>query len=128
MSALRTVVRLTLLSLAFSCARTDLGAPCHLQDALGAEVQPQPGREYLYLGSSECESFACLAARGSSGAYCSQACTGAAAVTCPKGMVCGQLSLSETYLDDMKARLPPARYAQLFGQLNSSWYCVKSTR
>ena len=43
-------------------------------------------------------------------------------------MACGQLSLSETYLDDMKARLAPARYAQLFGQLNSSWYCVKSTR
>jgi len=43
------------------CARTDLGAPCHLQDVNGGELRPQPGREYLYLGSSECESFACLA-------------------------------------------------------------------
>ena len=60
MPALRTVVLLTLLLLA-ACARTDLGAPCHVQDAQGAELTPQPGRQYLYLGSSECGSFACLA-------------------------------------------------------------------
>ena len=61
MTALRTVVPLTLLLL--GCARTDLGAPCHLQDDKGAEVLPQPGREYVFLGSGECASFACHGCR-----------------------------------------------------------------
>ncbi len=112
------------LSLAAACARTDLGAPCHVQDALGAEMTPQPGRQYLYLGSSECGSFACLATPGSNGGYCSQACEGAGA-SCPAGLVCAQLALNTQYLDSMRARLSPDRYQQLFGQLGSSWYCVR---
>jgi hypothetical protein len=127
MKGFPTVVRLTVLLLAFGCARTDLGAPCHVQDANGAEIQPQPGREYLYLGSSECESFACLATPGFNGGYCSQACAGSGA-SCPAGLTCSQLNLSSAYIDAMKARLPPDRYAQLFGQLNSSWYCVRTAR
>jgi hypothetical protein len=126
-SALRTVASLTLLLLGAACARSDLGAPCHLQDVAGAEVQPQPGREYIYLGSSECESFACLATPGSGGAYCSQACSGAGG-TCPSGLNCQQLTLNPAYLDAMKARLPAERYNQLFGQLGSSWYCVRGAR
>jgi hypothetical protein len=46
MRTFRTV-RLTVLLLAGACARTD----------------------YLYLGSSECESFACLATPGFNGGY-----------------------------------------------------------
>ena len=108
-----------------ACARTDLGAPCHLQDAAGAELSPQPGRQYLYLGSSECGSFACLATPASQGGYCSQACPGPGA-GCPAGLSCAQLALNTQYLDSMKARLSPDRYQQLFGQVGSSWYCVRN--
>ena len=127
MTGIRTVLRLTVLLLAGACARTDLGAPCHVQDVNGAEIQPQPGRQYLYLGSSECESFACLATPGFNGGYCSQACAGQGA-GCPAGLTCSQLNLSSAYLDAMKQRLPPDKYTQLFGQLNSSWYCVRTAR
>ena len=123
MPALRTVLLTTLL-LTGACARTDLGAPCHLQDAAGAELVAQPGRQYLYLGSSECGSFACLATAGTTGGYCSQACAGAGA-SCPSGLTCSQLALNTQYLDSMRARLSPDRYQQLFGQMGSSWYCVR---
>jgi hypothetical protein len=123
MPALRTVALLTLL-LPAACARTDLGAPCHVQDAAGAELTPQPGRQYLYLGSSECGSFACLATPGSNGGYCSQSC-GSASGSCPAGLTCAQLALNPQYLDSVKSRLSPSRYQQLFGQLGSSWYCVR---
>src|SRR4051812_42834587 len=119
-----SVLLLTLASLSYACARSDLGAPCHLQDATGAELRPQPGREYLYLGSSECESFACLATPGTPGAYCSQACSGEGG-SCPAGLSCGQLNLNQDYLDAMKQRLPAARYQQLFGQLGGTYYCLK---
>jgi hypothetical protein len=111
-------------ALAGGCARTDLGAPCHLQDVNGAELRIQPGREYLYLGSSECESFACLASPGSPGPYCSQPCSGVGG-SCPAGLSCGQLNLNQDYLDAMKQRLPPATYQQLFGQLGGTFYCLK---
>jgi hypothetical protein len=123
MLAKRTVSLMTILLLA-ACARTDLGAPCHLENAAGAELQPQPGRTYLYLGSSECGSFACLATPAAQGGYCSQSCAGAGA-SCPSGLTCAQLALNSQYLDSMKARLTPDRYQQLFGQLGSSWYCVR---
>ena len=126
MPAKRTVFLTTLLLLA-ACARTDLGAPCHLQDATGAELSPQPGRQYLYLGSSECGSFTCLSTPASQGGYCSQTCAGAGAV-CPGGLTCSQLALNAQYLDSMKARLAPDRYQQLFGQVGSSWYCVRGGR
>ena len=124
MATLRRVVLLTVLAVA-ACARTDLGAPCHVENGAGAELVPLPGRQYLYLGSSECESFACLAMQGASGGYCSQACRGEGA-NCPSGLACTQLALSPDYLAAMKARLPPDRYQQLFGQLGSSWYCARS--
>ncbi len=123
MLAKRTVSLMTVLLLA-ACARTDLGAPCHLEDATGADLQPQPGRTYLYLGSSECGSFACLATPGAQGGYCSQACAGAGA-SCPSGLACAQLALNAQYLGSMKARLSPDRYQLLFGQMGSSWYCVR---
>jgi hypothetical protein len=123
MPALRRVLLLTVL-LAAACARTDLGAPCHVEDAAGAELTAQPGRQYLYLGSSECGSFSCLATPGSNGGYCSQSCAGAGAA-CPAGLACAQLALNDQYLASMKARLPPDRYQQLFGQMGSSWYCVR---
>ena len=126
--AAATVLSLTLwASTLAGCARTDLGAPCHLQDAAGAEVRAQPGREYLYLGSSECQSFACLATPGSNGGYCSQACAGQGSA-CPAGLTCSQLNLNSTYLDVMQHRLSPQEYQALFGQLSSSWYCVRSLR
>jgi hypothetical protein len=124
MTALRRVVLLTVL-LGAGCARTDLGAPCHVENAQGGELVPLPGRQYLYLGSSECESFACLATQGAGGGYCSQACSGEGG-SCPSGLSCTQLALDQTYLDTMKARLSPDRYQQLFGQLGSTWYCVRS--
>jgi len=124
MAAVRTVVLLTVL-FAASCARSDLGAPCHVENAAGAELIPLPGRQYLYLGSSECDSFACLATQGSTGGYCSQSCSGAGG-SCPSGMTCTQLAVNQQYLDAMKARLPADRYQQLFGQLGSTWYCVLS--
>jgi hypothetical protein len=123
MAALRRVVLLTVL-LVCACARTDLGAACHVENAAGGELIPLPGRQYLYLGSSECESFACLATQGSSG-YCSQACSGSGG-SCPSGLACTQLAIDQDYLDAMKARLPADRYQQLFGQLGSTWYCVRS--
>ncbi|MFL5419502.1 MAG: adventurous gliding motility lipoprotein CglC [Myxococcales bacterium] len=119
-----SVVLSTVAALSFACARSDLGAPCHLQDANGAELRPQPGREYLYLGSSECESFACLATPGTSGGYCSQACTSSGA-SCPSGLTCRQLALDPAYLEVMKERLPPDRFQALFGQLTSSSFCAK---
>jgi hypothetical protein len=124
MVVLRRVVLLTVVLLAAACARTDLGAPCHVENGLGAELVQLPGRQYLYLGSSECESFACLATQGSSGGYCSQACSGSGG-NCPSGLTCTQLALNQDYLDAMRARLPADRYQQLFGQLGSSWYCVR---
>ena len=122
--ARQTLAARLLVLAAGACARTDLGAPCHLLDANGAELQPQLGREYLYLGSSECESFACLASPGASGAYCSQPCSGQGA-SCPAGLTCGQLNLNQDYLDAMKQRLPPDQYKQLFGQLGGTYYCLK---
>src|SRR5437660_10060068 len=97
------------LLLVAACARTDLGAPCHLQDPQGAELRPQPGREYLYLGSSECESFACLATPGTQGSYCSQPCSETGG-SCPAGLACGQLKLNQDYLDAMTQRLPSDRF------------------
>lgn len=123
MPAFRTVLLLTVLLVA-ACARTDLGAPCHMENATGAELQPLPGRQYLYLGSSECASFACLATQGSSGGYCSQSCAGAGA-SCPAGLTCTQLALNAQYLEAMRARLTPDRYQQIFGQMGSSWYCAR---
>lgn len=108
-----------------ACARTDLGASCHVQDTQGGEVAQLPGRQYLYLGSSECDSFACLATAGSSGGYCSQACAGQGS-SCPAGLTCTQLALNQQYLDSMKARLTQQQYQQMFGQLGSSWYCVRA--
>ena len=122
MPVFRSVVLLTVLSAA--CARTDVGAACHVEDSQGGELVQLPGRQYLYLGSSECDSFACLATSGSGGGYCSQACGGAGA-SCPAGLACTQLALSPDYLASMKARLTPQRYQQIFGQLTSSWYCVR---
>jgi len=122
MAALRRVVLVTVL-LAAACARTDLGAACHVENGAGGELIPLPGRQYLYLGSSECESFACLATQGSAG-YCSQPCSGEGA-TCPSGLACTQLALNQQYLDIMRSRLGPDRYQQLFGQLGSTWYCVR---
>ena len=107
-----------------ACAKTDLGAPCHVEDAQGAELSPLPGRQYVYLGSSECGSFTCLATAGSNGGYCSQSCGGAGA-SCPAGLTCQQLALNQPYLDSMKARLSPQQYQQMFGQLESTWYCVR---
>lgn len=123
MSVSRTVLLLTVL-LPGACARTDLGAPCHVEDAQGGEVSALPGRQYLYLGSSECQSFACLATPGAGGGYCSQPCAGAGG-SCPNAMKCTQLAISEQYVSTMKSRLPPQRFQQLFGQLGSSWYCVR---
>ena len=113
------------LSAALACARTDLGSTCHLQDAVGAEIQRQPGREYLYLGSSECGSFACLATPGGGAPYCSQSCSGVGA-NCPAGLTCAQLSLSSDYLTIMQHRLSVDEYQALFGQLGSPFYCVRS--
>src|SRR3954451_2019252 len=124
MPATRTVMLLTVLLLG-ACARSDLGAPCHVENAAGGEIVPQPGRQYLYLGSSECESFACLATQGANSGYCSQACSGPGG-SCPAGMSCAQLALSPEYLATLKTRLAPDRYTQLFGQLGSSFYCVRS--
>jgi hypothetical protein len=124
MPAYRTVLLLTVVLLC-ACARTDLGAPCHVQNAAGAEIVPQPGRQYLYLGSSECESFACLAMQGSNSGFCSQSCSGPGA-SCPSGLSCTQLAINQQYLDAMKTRLSPDRYAQLFSQLGSTFYCVPS--
>ena len=119
------LLALLLLLVAAACARTDLGAPCHLQDANGAELHPRPGREYLYLGSSECESFSCLATPGATAGYCSQPCGGPGS-SCPSGMSCAALALDSSYLDYMHATMPPARYQALFGQLSGSSYCVRS--
>ncbi len=124
MPALRRVVLLTVL-LAGACARSDLGAGCHVENASGAELIPLPGRQYLYLGSSECDSFACLATQGANSGYCSQPCSGSGG-SCPSGFACTQLALNQEYLDTMKARLTPDRYQQLFGQLGSTWYCSRS--
>jgi hypothetical protein len=107
-----------------ACARTDLGSPCHLIDPSGAELTPQAGREYLYLGSSECASFACIAPSGANQGYCSQACSGSGG-TCPSGLVCSQLAIDASYLAVLKQRLPPAQYEALFGQLGGTFYCVK---
>jgi hypothetical protein len=112
------------LSLTVACARSDLGSPCHLLDAAGAEVLPQPGREYFYLGSSECESFTCLATPGVGSPYCSQACAGPGA-SCPAGLACGSLSLNTAYLDTMRQRLSAKEFDGLFGQVTSSYYCVR---
>jgi hypothetical protein len=125
MRSVRLVLFPTIAALAFACARSDLGAPCHLQDANGAELRPQPGREYLYLGSSECESFACLATPGAQGGYCSQACSGPGA-SCPSGMTCQELTLNDPYLSAMQQRLGQTRFQQLFGQLSGSFYCAKA--
>ena len=107
-----------------ACARTDLGAPCHLIDGQGSELQPQAGREYLFLGSSECASFACLAPQGTTQGYCSQPCAGKDAA-CPSGLVCAQLAIDASYLATLKARLPPAQYDALFAQLGGTFYCQK---
>jgi hypothetical protein len=115
----------TVAAFAGGCARSDVGAPCHLQDAAGAELHPQPGREYLYLGSGECESFACLATPGSQGGYCSQPCSGAGA-SCPAGLTCQPLTLDSAYLAAMQQRLSRDRFQQLFGQLSGSYYCARA--
>jgi hypothetical protein len=124
MTALRTIALSTLLLFA-ACARTDAGAPCHLQDASGANLTPQPGRQYLYLGSSECQSFACLATSTANSAYCSQACSGPGG-SCPDGLTCSQLALDQQYLDTVRPRLTADQYQQMFGQMGSTWYCART--
>ena len=109
---------------AAACARTDLGAPCHLIDPSGAELSQQPGREYLFLGSSECASFSCLATPGTPGGYCTQSCAGPSAA-CAAGLQCGALNIDDAYLATLKARLPPAKFDALFSQLNGTYYCQK---
>jgi hypothetical protein len=123
MPALRTVVLSTLLLLA-ACAKTDAGASCHLQDANGAELTPQPGRQYLYLGSADCQSFACLSTGTQAGTYCTQACN--ANNGCPSGMTCQVLAIDQEYLATIQARLTPEQFQKLFGQMQSSSYCVRS--
>jgi hypothetical protein len=54
----------------------------------------------------------------------SQACTGAGS-SCPSGLVCQQLAIDQQYLDTIQSRLTPAQFQQMFGQLGSSFYCVK---
>jgi hypothetical protein len=125
MRTVRLVLFPTIAALAFACARSDVGAPCHLQDANGAELRPQPGREYLYLGSSECESFACLAPPGAQAGYCSQVCSGPDA-SCPAGMTCQELTLNDPYLAAMQKRLATSRFQQLFGELSGSFYCARA--
>lgn len=120
----RKLLAAALLAACAGCARSDLGAPCHLQNAAGAELRPQPGREYLYLGSSECASFSCIATPGSAAAYCSQSCSGPGS-SCPGGLTCEQIALDQSYLDFMRATLPADRFAAQFGQLSSSYYCVR---
>jgi hypothetical protein len=122
--AMRRIASLLLLG-SLACARTDLGATCHLIDDAGAEVLPQVGREYLYLGSSECASFACLASPGATTGYCSQPCSGPGA-SCPNGLVCGQLAIDQSYLNTLQQRLPAARFQALFSQLGGTSYCMKA--
>jgi hypothetical protein len=124
MPAFRTV-SLSMLLLLAACAKTDVGATCHLQDAAGANLTPQPGRQYLFLGSSECQSFACVATNSTSSPYCSQACTGVGS-SCPSGLVCQELAIDQQYLATLQTRLPPAQFQQMFGQMGSSFYCVQS--
>jgi hypothetical protein len=124
MTAFRTVLLSTFL-LAAACAKTDAGSPCHLQDANGGDLSPAPGRQYLYLGSSECQSFACLSTGNAAGAFCSQSCSGPGG-GCPQGMTCTQLALDQDYLDTVKTRMTPAQYQQTFGQLGSTYYCAKT--
>jgi hypothetical protein len=124
MPALRAVAFSILLMLA-ACAKTDAGASCQLQDANGANLTPLPGRQYLFLGSSECQSFACIATSGTGGSYCSQTCAGVGS-SCPAGLTCQQLAIDQQYLDTVQTRIPPAQFQQLFGQLGSSFYCVRS--
>src|SRR5256712_13451204 len=71
MAALRGVVLLTVLALA-ACARTDLGAPCQVENGAGAQGGRLPARQYPYLGASEGESFACPALQGPSAGHPSQ--------------------------------------------------------
>ena len=123
MPALRTVVLSTLLLLA-ACAKTDAGASCQLQDATGANLTPVPGRQYLFLGSSVCQSFACIAT-DSNGAYCSQACTGIGS-SCPAGLACQELVIDQQYLATVQTRVPAAQFQQLFGQMGGSFYCIRS--
>ncbi|HEX4382470.1 MAG TPA: hypothetical protein VH083_05965 [Myxococcales bacterium] len=123
MPALRTVALSTLLLLA-ACAKTDAGAACSLQDGNGANLTAVPGRQYLFLGSSECQSFACLST-GSGAAYCSQACTGDGA-SCPAGLVCQELAIDQEYLATVQARITPEQFQQTFGQMTSSFYCVRA--
>jgi hypothetical protein len=123
MPALRTVALSTLLLLA-ACAKTDTGSPCSLQDATGANITAVPGRQYLFLGSSACQSFACLST-GSGQPYCSEACAGTGS-SCPAGLVCQELAIDQEYLATVQARLTPAQFQQLFGQMTSSFYCVRA--
>jgi hypothetical protein len=125
MVALRTVVLSTLLLLAAACAKTDLGSACHLQDVNGGALTPQPGRQYLYLGSTDCQSFACLSTGTSAGTYCSQPCGGAGG-SCPNGMTCQELALDQLYLTTIQGRMTPQQFQQMFGQMQSSFYCVQS--
>jgi len=82
---------------------SDLGAPCHVENAAGAELIPLPGRQYLYLGRASATASPCLATQGSTGGYCSQSCSGQGG-SCPSGMSCTQLAVNQQYLDTMKAR------------------------
>lgn len=123
MLALRTVALSTLLLLA-ACAKTDAGASCTLQDANGANITPVPGRQYLFLGSSECQSFACLST-GNGSPYCSQACTGVGS-SCPSGLSCQELAIDQEYLATIQSRLTPEQFQQMFGQMASSFYCVRA--
>jgi hypothetical protein len=120
---MRRLALLFLLSAA-ACARTDVGAPCHLIDPQGGELSQLPGREYIFLGSSECQSFSCLATPGTAGGYCSQSCAGPSA-SCPAGLSCAALSIDDGYLATLKARLPPAQFDALFSQLGGTFYCQR---
>jgi hypothetical protein len=124
MPAYRTVILSTILLLA-ACAKTDAGSACHLQDPSGAEILPQPGRQYLFLGSTDCQSFACLANGATGGSYCTEACSGAGA-SCPSGMTCQQLAIDQEYMSTVQPRLSPEQFQQLFGQMQSSFYCMRA--
>lgn len=107
---------------AAGCSKTDLGSPCHLIGPGGAEVTPAPGREYLFLGSAECENFVCTSTGGPG--YCSTPCSGPGDA-CGGGLTCGSLAIDAAYLDAMRARMTPAQFAATFGGMQGAFYCVR---
>lgn len=99
---MRLLWALMLFLLAPACARTDLGASCHLLSSTNTEVLPTPRQNIVQSGNGECQQFACVSFDGAA-AMCSQPCAHLGD-GCGNGYRCRSTVLEPQLMEALRAR------------------------